>query len=160
MRKYGRRLAAFGFVVAGLSLCSSPAFAQSKYIKNANAGYVAGGLEGETVLLSALNLCDVPLHVTMRIVDGITGDPLGASWDADVPVGRAAHLDVVLGVLTGGAAHRVWGEVEVSPPASAETPSCLRGRNVPVSGQLEIVSPGGARLLLPAVQKVRIAAAR
>ena len=154
-----RGLVAFVGLVTSLSCWVSPAAAQPKYIVKAETAVSA--FEGDTVLLTALNVCDVPVHIAMNIVNSATGDPIGSAWDADVPAGRSAHLDAVLGPLVSGAAHRIAGNIVVSPTAdSSSPPKCLRGKGSPFIGQLELVSPGGVRLLLPAVQKVREAASR
>jgi hypothetical protein len=149
-----RGIVAFIGLVTSLSCWVSPAAAQPKYIVKAETA--VSGFEGDTVLLTALNACDAPVHIVMSLVNSVTGDIIGSAWDADVPAGRSAQLDVVLGPLVSGAAHRVAGNIVVSPTAdSSNAPKCLRGKNSPILGQLELVTPGGAHLLLPAVQKVR-----
>lgn len=68
------------------------------------------------------------------------------------------HLDTVLGPVPAGLAHRVVARAEATvPDAATVLPDCLRGRNEPVVVQFEIHKPGGVVLLLPAVQKVRVA---
>jgi len=142
-----------------LGLSSSPASAQNKYILKANSAFaVAAAVEGDTALLTALNTCSVPMHVRLTLVDGDSGADLAPASEVDVAPGRTVHLDTVLGPVSAGLAHRVVATVDATlPEAATEVPECLRRRNAPVVVQFEIHKPGGTVLLLPAVQKVRIA---
>lgn len=148
------------FVLLASLLCfAATASAQMRIIPHVTRA--VGVVEGSTALLTAVNLCSEPVHVVMQLVDGATGDPVGGSWDADVEPNRTAQLDLVVGAASGGPTPRLLGLIDVTPSSSAtRTPKCLRGKNAPILGQLELTAPGGEPLLLPAVQKVREAAAR
>ena len=150
----------FGLGLAAFTLEAAPAAAQNKYILKANHFLGSAG-EGDTVLATALNLCDVPIHVTIDLVDGATGAELATAFEGDVAAGRTASLDVLLGPVSGARAHRVVATVQAELPTGVTTiPDCMKGKAAAVAAQLEIVKPGGTSLLLPAVQKVRDAAAR
>lgn len=155
------RPAIFGFATAALllGLSPSPASAQSKFIKEANTKFaIAAAAEGDTALLTALNTCSAPMHVRLTLVDGSSGADLAPASEVDVAPGRTLHLDTVLGPVPAGLAHRVVARAEATvPDAATALPDCLRGRNEPVVVQFEIHKPGGVVLLLPAVQKVRVA---
>lgn len=144
-------------LVASVLLPASPALAQNKYIVKANESFFLGSAgENDAALLTALNLCDVPIHVRMTLVDGATGNDVATAWEGDLAAGRTTQLDAVLGAPSGGVAHRLVATVKATlPTAVTVVPDCMKGKALAVSAQFEIVKPGGSSMLLPAVQKVR-----
>lgn len=157
-RSFHRSMALAGLMIA----FGAAAAAQVRPIVHYTPAVVAG--EGETAYVTALNVCEVPVHVRIQLFDGASGSPVGTPFSAVVDPQRTGQIDATLNQRSVNA-QRVYARVEVSPGPGGAGPmiNCSAVHGAPVIGQMEIKSPGGnttTALLLPAVQKVREAASR
>lgn len=141
-----------------LLLAVAPAAAQVRPVVHLTPALA--GFDGDTIHLTALNVCEVPVQVKMTLLDGETGRPVGEGFNDVVEPQRTAAVDTRLD-FRAVSAKRVYSRVEVSagPGGAGPMINCVALHGAPVIGQMEILQPGGGPvrigLLLPAVQKVR-----